>query len=415
MGPSLFKSGLPFDDELQHVPSPKPTSSDKARFGTLASLYTSFSVEFGEAALDICLRAGARKIADPFGGMGTLAEAARSRSIELTLSDLSPFSVLSCSYRAAPRELIEVGSKNLEEVIAEVVGRDETEVYADLLRRLSNRNNVTMRSLIENPSNTSSQAAAIALYLASVSRIRLHRPLVGSNPTWVKRSGQPASASAVKEAMNSTIAASRNFSRSLSNLNSSNRTSAIWSGIENLSIAENSLDAIVTSPPYANRTDYIRHYLPASELLLSALGADERSIRAKQIGTPLIRLIEPNGTYPKSVVDVLNRIRAHPSKASASYYYKGFLYYFSDMTAALERMGRWIRKDGILMMVVQDSAYKEIHVPTTDLLIDIAASLGLRLVGRRGWRVQRRLSKLSLHTQNGRVSRISESVIILSK
>src|SRR5688500_3919780 len=98
MTASLFDTLEGIERDLYEAPNPKPTSSDKARFGKLASLYTAFSSQFAGYALDMCLRAGHSRIADPFSGMGTLGEAARSRPVNLHLGDISPFAALSSAF-----------------------------------------------------------------------------------------------------------------------------------------------------------------------------------------------------------------------------------------------------------------------------------------------------------------------------
>jgi hypothetical protein len=118
---SLFRSGQLLKDELSEAPNPKPTAADKARFGKLASLYTAFSGDFAAYALEMCLHAGYTRIADPFSGMGTQAEAGRARPITLQLGDISPFAHLSGTFRSAPRAAIEESATLLERLSDEIV------------------------------------------------------------------------------------------------------------------------------------------------------------------------------------------------------------------------------------------------------------------------------------------------------
>lgn len=413
--PPLFKSGRVFDDELAGVPNPKPTQSDKSKFGSLASLYTSFSTDFAEATIDICLRAGARRIADPFGGMGTLAEAARARPVELSVSDLSPFATLAALLRSSEAQSIDQAVSELERYVRRIDAKDETDFYSRVLFFLSDSAETSLRSVLKSPSKPKNRTAALGLFVAALSRIQLHQKLVGSNPTWTKRPSQVADTGAVVRAFTDTTEKVRRYAGSLSPLHRSNRTAVSWSDIAQANFEPGELDAIITSPPYANRTDYIRHYLPASELLLNAIGEDERAVRSRQIGTPLIRESEAQHRFPASVSRLLNEIRAHPSQASESYYHKGFLYYFSDMLETFDRMKTWLSDKGILILVVQDSTYKDLHVPTAQLLMDLASSRGYQLLARRDWSVQRRLSRLSPHSRKGRGTSLTEAAIILSK
>src|SRR5262245_31842252 len=101
---TLFDLGDAYTDELSECPNPKPTKQDKHRFGRLANLYTAFSSDFASFALEFCLERGYRRIADPFSGMGTLADAARSLPVKLRLNDINPYAVLACAVRCAPEE-----------------------------------------------------------------------------------------------------------------------------------------------------------------------------------------------------------------------------------------------------------------------------------------------------------------------
>jgi len=413
---SLLRSGQPLRDELGRAPNPKPTSADKARFGRLASLYTAFSGDFAAYALDICIRAGRTKIADPFAGMGTLAEAGRTLPIDLQLGDISPFAALSSAFRSAPRADIEESAILLQGVCDDIIADDEREFFAHLLCALESATQTPIATVLKIPSAPEYRIAALTIYMAALSRIRLYKRLAGSNPTWVKRPKAIADAASTRESIKATITAGREFARHLTDLHPENQTRSLWSSVNAYPIAPGSLDAIVTSPPYANRTDYIRHYLPASEMLLSAARADERQVRALQIGTPLIRDADPERPLPSSVLTLLQVIRTHPSYASERYYYKGFLYYFTDMLDALTRMRKWLRRGGIVIMVVQDTYYKDVYVPTADLLIEVANAVGFDLAARCDWRVRQHLSSLSPHSRRIMPNRtLKESVVALSR
>ncbi len=413
---SLFRTGKILEDAINAAPNPKPTASDKSNFGKLASLYTAFSSDFAAYALDICLRHGWTRIADPFSGMGTLADAGRARPISLQLSDISPFAVLSGAFRSASAEDIRRSIGLLKTLSARSVADDERGFFSELFSAIAASTETSIAAALVTPSTPEHRLTALTIYLAALSRIRLYKRFAGSNPTWIRRPETVADTASTRESIGATIMAALEFTERLPALHSENRTASNWLGIQDQAISPGSLDAILTSPPYANRTDYIRHYLPASELLLASANMDERPIRAKQIGTPLIRELLPEPQLPTSVMELLHKIRTHSSYASERYYYKGFLYYFSDMAAALARMHRWLRRRGFLLLVVQDTYYKEVHIPTADMIIDLATAVGFKPVGRRDWRVRQHLSQLSPHSRRMIPNRVlSESVIGFSR
>jgi hypothetical protein len=412
----LFRSGEWLADELGQAPNPKPTVADKARFGKLASLYTAFSCGFAAHALDICVRSGCNTIADPFAGMGTLAEVGRSFPINLLLGDISPFAALSSTFRSASRLEIDQSASELHGLSKRIEADDERAFFGQLLSGAVSDTQTTLSDVLRTPSSPDHRRIALTIYLAALSRIRLYKRSVGSNPTWVKRPQWLADRSSTLESIEITVAGAREFARQLPELHPQNNTSSVWSSIAAQAIVSESLDGIVTSPPYANRTDYIGHYLPASELLLAAAGVDERMVRSEQIGTPLIRNDEPTQPLPDCVCKVLHDIKNHASYASKRYYSKTFSYYFSDMFRALRTMHSWLRPGGILIMVAQDTYYKDLHIQTPALLIEMAGVIGFKLIGFQNWSVRKFLSQLSPHSRRIRSNRsLTETAIALNK
>lgn len=416
MNAGLFRTGVPLLDGLMDAPNPKPTSLDKRQFGAMASLYTAFSTDFARYALELFQREGFQTVADPFGGMGTVGEAGRGFAMNIRLSDISPFAALSATFRSASPDQISKAIGSVEDLASQIHASDERVFFQEFLKAVGAGSTDTASQILTAPTDPEHHVAALMIYLVALSRIRLHKNFAGSNPTWVKRSTEAADAESTSLAVRATLNAARTFVQGLPPLVAGNRTTVRWASLEELGDPPESLDAIVTSPPYANRTDYIRHYLPASEMLLEAAGRSERQVRLDQIGTPLIRGGDPILALPSSVQGTISRIREHHSYASRSYYYKGFLYYFADMKLALQRIQTLLRPGGLALMVVQDTFYKEIHVATPDLLVDIAESIGLRVVGRKDWNVRNYLSQLSPHSRKTvRPHQLSEAVLAFSK
>jgi len=56
--------------------------------------------------------------------------------------------------------------------------------------------------------------------------------------------------------------------------------------------------------------------------------------------------------------------------------------YFRDMEVALDALSRCLNKRGRLCIDIGDSIYAGTHVPTDDLLVEVAEGLGLRTVER---------------------------------
>jgi len=125
-----------------------------------------------------------------------------------------------------------------------------------------------------------------------------------------------------------------------------------------------SIDFILTSPPYCTRIDYA----VTTQIELAILGYSDcslRSLRDASMGTSTIRgqmVLSDQSEWGKYCNGLLNSIKEHKSKASQTYYLKTFLQYFSDLFNSLVEIRRTLKPSGRLAIVVQDSYYKEVRI-----------------------------------------------------
>jgi hypothetical protein len=75
------------------------------------------------------------------------------------------------------------------------------------------------------------------------------------------------------------------------------------------------VDAIITSPPYANRLDYTRMWGPESQVAATIWDEDIAAIQPQQIGSNVIRGTVEQDTeqLPKQVSDALDAMPARPT------------------------------------------------------------------------------------------------------
>lgn len=178
-------------------------------------------------------------------------------------------------------------------------------------------------------------------------------------------------------------------------------------------------DAIITSPPYCTRVDYFHATL--YELAGLGIGPNSerfRELRSKAMGTTLMRSdeIPVEHTMPQPIRNLLRKIKAHPSKASSSYYYRSFLQYFDDATQSLKEVCRVLKPGRTGVIVVQNSYYKNIPIPLGDLYVSIAKKLGLtsRVVHRMP--VRRVLAKINPRATKHESERFyTEDVVALQR
>ena len=147
--------------------------------------------------------------------------------------------------------------------------------------------------------------------------------------------------------------------------------------------SENSFDAVITSPPYATRVDYIRGSVPE----LAVLGLCEAQVellRSACTGGPKVKGIRSSAIDLKSARarNLLAAIEQHSSKGSKSYYLPWMANYLISLQSGLQEICRVVRRDGTICIVVQDSYYKELHVDMQAIVSEMLSELHRPIIGR---------------------------------
>jgi DNA modification methylase len=151
-------------------------------------------------------------------------------------------------------------------------------------------------------------------------------------------------------------------------------------------------DGVITSPPYLNGTNYIRN--TKLELWFSRLmktSADLRALR-DQVVTSGINDVAGSSMgddeLPPGVASVVAKIR---KSAYDQRIPEMVAQYFRDMGTVLEGLARQTVPGATICIDIGDSRYGGVHVPTHDLLVEVAAQHGMHVVERLPLR--KRLSK----------------------
>ncbi|RYG72969.1 hypothetical protein EU245_08500 [Lentibacillus lipolyticus] len=148
------------------------------------------------------------------------------------------------------------------------------------------------------------------------------------------------------------------------------------SSSEHLPRENNSVDAIITSPPYCTRIDYAI----LTRLELALLGSNDyelTKLRKQLIGSPLTQAdkTDLNPEWGMTCLNTLNEINDHESKASNTYYLRTFVQYFNGLYKSLLELDRVLKRGGKCAFVVQDSYYKDIHVNLGTIMDEMGKSL----------------------------------------
>ncbi len=178
---------------------------------------------------------------------------------------------------------------------------------------------------------------------------------------------------------------------------------------------DNSFDAVITSPPYLTRLDYVVGHLP--ELAVLGFSTTEiGALRERMIGTPKIARSPTSIDVIAPVAkELISSIEHHDSYAAAGYYAKNVRQYFSGMAESLNEILRVTRGGGIAALVVQDSYFKDIHLDLATALTDQAVRNGWRAVGRKDFVSPRSIAHLNTRAhEKARSTKPVESLILLS-
>jgi DNA modification methylase len=183
-----------------------------------------------------------------------------------------------------------------------------------------------------------------------------------------------------------------------------------------LPVKDESIGAVITSPPYCTRIDYA----VATRVELAVLGyTAERfeSLRRSMIGTTLSsRVLDDKVELTPNVINLIDAIRSHRSKASASYYYSTYKDYFVGLSVSLKEVHRVLAARGSATFVVQDSLYKEIHVDLAKLTADICETFGLILAQRLDFPCKQSMRGIHPYSADYKASWVpTESVLTFKK
>src|SRR6185369_16338854 len=153
------------------------------------------------------------------------------------------------------------------------------------------------------------------------------------------------------------------------------------SAIESLSsFRTNSIDAVITSPPYLNSFDYTDVYMPE----LWALGfvksyEDVRRLREKTLRSHVqVKWQLERHELGRTIARLVREVVGDGAEIWNSVIPEMIAGYFIDLRQILFELSRIIRPDGNLCVVVGTSSYNGVAIPTDLVLAGIANDLGFK-------------------------------------
>lgn len=409
-------------------------SKDRA---ALYPYYAGFRAEFAKEILKSAPKHAV--VLDPWNGAGTTTTAAAALGQIFQGFDLNPVMVIVAKARLLPSG--ELGSIEplAESIVNDLIPFDRlqdqdplniwlTSESAAIVRAIESRlqsllvTHGAYRPLLAGREieRLSYMAAFFYLALFRVLREALRGFVPKNNPTWIKRPREKSQrvrfragdlAEKFKRTVNEMMDLVKNDS---AQLNSPTGTIRIANS-QNLPIESDSVDLVLTSPPYCTRLDYAVATSP--ELALLGIGGNSEFLKLRRdlIGTATVpkSISRSTGNLGESCLKFLEEVRNHESKDSATYYYKNHLQYFLSMRDSLKEIGRALRKEGKCLIVVQDSYYKNIHNDLARSIVEIAEGVGLSVRSQRSFPTIRSVSDIhpTSHHYRSRRADLTESVI----
>ncbi len=420
------------------LPSPKRDRSSSTGRAGWYPYYAGFSAGFAGAIMDrFCTKQDAR-ILDSWNGSGTTTAVAASRGIESFGFDLNPvMSIVARARLLSKRERSSLISlARAINSLAPKVSFDQSDALATWFKPATVTTIRSIESAIQRlffgddrltmathmQERPFSDLAAF-FYVALFRTVRgLLSTLQSSNPTWMKR---PKCAADRIQLPRNLI-----FDEFLANavlmeaaldadaFEMDGKVHIQVAASANIPMASNSIDFVLTSPPYCTRIDYAA----ATRIELAILGISDgepfESLRRKLMGTTTVPRIAPvrKDSWGTLCNEFLQAVESHSSRASAVYYLKGHCQYFDGLQASVNELHRCLKTSGQVCMVVQDSFYKDIHIDLAGICIEMAQPLGMELSFRQDFIQSRNRAQAHPNAKPYRNSaQATESVLVLTK
>lgn len=429
-----------FDVDSLEILNPKlkPIKKGGQSNSALFSYYAGFSENFTLNLLDqLTYKNKQSTIFDPWNGSGTTTFSAYKLGQNAIGNDLNPVMLII----AKARLINALDLSSLDAICYTIFhnsSRDKNHLpyesdplntwFSDkscvLLRKIENSINKNFicfnsySSLTENSALNKLSTIGAFVYVVLFKTIKtLLKAFIPSNPTWVKKPKKE------EEKLEVSYIDIRNTFFSIlddtvkshvfnDSLNTNASVNLHLNSSTSLSQTNQSVDIILTSPPYCTRIDYA---IATSIELATIRVTDIRSLRENLIGTSTVKkeIMTPNPLWGETCNTFLKSVQEHTSIASSTYYYKNHLQYFDDIYKSIEQISRILKLNGLFISVVQNSFYKEINNDLAKTLGEMSQNCGLNLIREDHFPTKTNMS--SINSKSNRYiskKQISESVLI---
>lgn len=423
---------------MRTIENPKVRGRDSLA-STWYRFYPGFSEAFARSVLSSAALKNGEWVLDPWNGAGTTTSTAASLGLNAHGYDLNPVMVIVSKARCLdPSEYSSL--RPLEVDIRHKAKKSfEVAIQDPLLTWLTPASVAAFRSIeaavqvllvderqylsVRNRGTDAVSGLAAFFYVALFRTLKkVLAPFLTSNPTWLKRPSsigerlRPGRAH-VREIFQGEVDRMLPVSVTLREGPNAERVLKVASS-EEIPLPSDSINCVLSSPPYCTRIDYA--VATSAELSLLGFGPDSgfKELRRDLIGGAKVPKVAPgvSSEWGGTCQRFLGSLKAHSSKASATYYYKSHVKYFESLSRSISEIARVLRPGGSCVLVVQDSYYKDIHNDLPLILIEMAASRELVLEKRKDFELSRTMAGIHPGTKGYRTFfGATESVLLFRK
>lgn len=413
--------------------------ADRTSANNFFSYYAGFSASFVDEVLRGYRLSESAVILDPWNGSGTTTFCAARNGISTVGIDLNPVMVViararTATYRQACSAIKRIENSTWRSTATSQVKDDALAKYlsgssVDCIRASLASAGVRKPGLGGNYNPSVTDSFLLTIYFRAIKKL-----LTAShsrNPTWIRSQVDEASRLELSciefrkrlleeaEALLSVNAIGDDSEgRAFLTPSQRDRVTVQVGDSRQMPLSTESVDLVVTSPPYCTRIDYAVATRIELSVMFSSLSESFDSLRRSMMGSTAIRGAPANVSLPPEsyASEVLNEIRAHASKASSTYYFKTFSAYFIDLYLSLREIARTLKVRGEAVLVVQDSFYKDVHIDLAAAIESFAGEVGLRLIDRVDFTVQRNMREINPRAvARGASFQAKESILYLKK
>ena len=349
--------------------------------------YAGYSHSFTKSVLDSANISSSSIVLDPWNGAGTTTLISSLEGYKSIGVDLNPVMNVIAKAKQAPRKDIEYAISDSFTLTARYQVK---QIEGDPLLSWMTKSSVASIRKVEKfilkgkkYSSAINKAKALSYmqciqYVALFNAVRYFlAEFIPTNPTWIKKANDDA-----QKIDFSWVDFKKKFQFNVSKLSDKPdvlpsdkhhiSASLLISSSSKLPLDNNSVDLVLSSPPYCTRIDYAVATLPELSILSAGGEKEIDSIRRSLMGSTTVPKNVPENISLGSACDsFLNSVKQHPSKASGTYYYKNFFQYFYELLQSVKEVVRVLKPKGKCYLVVQDSYYKDIHCDLAGIIVDM--------------------------------------------